>query len=183
MKTLSVQSCNIAAVLLLAAGAMRLSAQSVSTPSPHSISFTIGVPREPVPAGEKLWISVTVKNLTSIEIPLPEWNVHIEKNAVEPPTTLRQRQVTGKMLPGEPDLRSGGFVPFIEPGGSFTQKTDATQLYDLSQPGKYTAYIELEDEVELKSGAWISASNRRVMRSSTASFEIKAAQEPEKQPQ
>ncbi len=77
----------------------------------------------------------------------------------EPPTTLLQRQVTYTRKPGEPDLMRGGFQNIIQPHSSFTMRYDLPKFYELN-PGNYTIFIEVEDEIKTsnpnyRNGLWI----------------------------
>lgn len=121
------------------------------------ISLNLTVPQEKISLGQKVWVSLTVKNLGKEQISYPESRVHVDGERDEPPTTLRQRQLTHTRHPGEPSILGGGFEPAIEPGGSFTRKYELSQLYDLSRPGRYTVYIDVLSESNSNSGGgeWI----------------------------
>jgi hypothetical protein len=123
------------------------SVPSVVPPSRSAaMALTLAAPKEPTPVGQIPWIFLTMENLSGHEIVVPmEERVHVEGERGEPPTTLRQRQLTHTTLPGEPDLMGGGFTPSIDAGGSFTQKWDLSAYYDLRSPGKYSAYVEVDD--------------------------------------
>ncbi len=101
-------------------------------------------------------------------MPFPKDRVHVEGENGESPTTPLQRQLTHRLRRGEKELRSGGFEPLILAGASSTRKYDLERFYDLSEPGKYSVYIEVLDAVASKdnAGVWL--------RSNTVSFEIEA---------
>jgi hypothetical protein len=134
-----------------------------------TMAVSIVLPKEQVPAGQPILAQLTVKNLASQTISFPHDRVHVEIKGGEAPTKLRQRQLTQTLRPGEPQLRSGGFEPEIEPGNSSLREYDLSQLYDLSKPGTYSVYIEVLDVSASKhnAGVWV--------RSNTAQFEIQAA--------
>ena len=131
-----------------------------------TIALSIALPKEKIPPGAIPWVYLTVKNLTKETITYPTDRVHVEGEDGEPPTTLRQRQLTNRRNPNEPSLLGGGFEPEIEPGDLFTRKYDLSQLYDLSKPGKYKVYIEVSDEFHSNrgKGKWV--------RSPAVTFEI-----------
>jgi hypothetical protein len=137
-----------------------------------TISLAIAVPAEHIPVGQKPWVSLTVKNLGAQEINYPYDRVYVDGPNGEPPTTLRQRQLTMRLNPGEPQLRMDRFGSYIAPGASSTRKYDLSALYDLSEPGKYTVYIEVLDELaalakaKTKTDYWV--------RSPVATFEVEA---------
>jgi len=144
-------------------------AQTTSTISNSAtIGLSIVLPKEQIPVGQKTWVFLTVKNLSSDVISYPQDRVYVEGEEGEPPTTLRQRQLTHKRRAGEPSILGGGFEPNIEPKESFTRKYDLSELYDLSKPGKYTVSIEVLDEFNSNrgKGGWV--------RSPAASFVIQA---------
>jgi hypothetical protein len=142
-------------------------AGSAAKPS-TTIALIIALPEEHILIGQIPWVHLTVKNLTNEDISYPEDRVQVMGEKGEPPTTLRQRQLTNRRQPSEPSILGGGFEPTIEPGGSFTRRYDLSQLYDLSKPGKYTVYIEVLDEFNSRrgKGGWV--------RSPIATFEIQA---------
>ena len=132
-----------------------------------TLGLSLTVPKGQVPMGQIPWVSLTVKNLSNADILFPdEERVHVEGEKGEPPTTLRQRQLTHTLQAGEQTLMGGGYEPTIEQGTSFTRKYDLTKLYDFSKPGKYVIYIEVLDESASKNnaGVWV--------RSNTVQLEI-----------
>ncbi|MGA8273425.1 MAG: hypothetical protein WB919_17815 [Candidatus Sulfotelmatobacter sp.] len=182
MTNLRISALFGATLIVIAAKSISVDAQTAMGAKPSvtnqsaTISLSIAVPIEHIPAGQKPWVSLTVKNLSAAKnlsnegIAYPRDRVYVEGPKGEPPTTLRQRQLTMRLKPGEPQLRTGGFEPLIAPGASFTRKYDLSSLYDFKEPGEYTVYIEVLDESapETKSGAglWV--------RSPVATFEVQA---------
>jgi len=169
MKADRMQRLRLTTVILITIGTLVAYAQSGSVAKPSTtIALSIALPKEHIPEGQIPWVHLTVKNLTNEDISFPEDRVQVVGEKGEPPTTLRQRQLTNRRLPGEPSILGGGFEPNIGPGNSFTRKYDLSQLYDLSTPGKYTVYIEVLDEFNSNrgKGGWV--------RSPTAAFEIQA---------
>jgi hypothetical protein len=152
--------------ICLDAQAAQWSSQTdVSINKSENISLSISLPKDHIPVGQTPWVFLTVKNLGNAEISFPIDRVRVEGEKGEAPTTLRQRQLTHRLRPGEEVLRPGGYEPSIEPGGSSIRKYDLSELYDLSKPGKYTVYIEALDWAMSKSHAvWV--------RSPVAVFEI-----------
>lgn len=120
--------------------------------------------------GQKILVSLTVKNLDRKEIAYTEGRVYVEGEKGEPRTTLIQRQLTHGLKPGEQEVRKFGFEPLIAPGASITLKYDLSELYEFKEPGKYSVYIEVLDESALETragaGLWV--------RSPVARFEVLA---------
>jgi hypothetical protein len=139
-----------------------------ATSKSATVSLSIVLPQDHIAAGQVPWVFLTVKNISSDVIDYPQDRVYVEGKTGEPPTTLRQRQLTNRRQPGEPSINGGGFEPNIEPEGSYTRKYDLSQLYDLSKPGKYIVYIEVLDafNADKGKGHW--------ERSPIATFEIQA---------
>ena len=127
--------------------------------SSSAIALSIAIPKEHIPADQKPWVWLTVKNLTREEIPYPQDQVYVQEESREPPATTWGRQRKNGQLPT-------GYVPSIQPGDSFTMKYDLSAFYDLSKPGKYSVYVEMLPVFHGK-GDW--------MRSPIAHFEITAA--------
>jgi hypothetical protein len=152
-------------ILVIAVNSVSVSSQTSTKAeeanSPRSksaaITLSIAVSKDHIPVGQTPWVTLTVKNLTDEEIAFPPDRVHVESENGEPPTTMRQRQLTNRRQPGEPSILSGGFEPSIPPEASFTRKYDLSRLYDLSKPGKYTVYIEVFDAFHSNKwkGGWV----------------------------
>jgi len=124
-----------------------------------------------IPMGQKPWVSLTVGNLGNEEINYPWDRVYVEGPNGEPPTTLRQRQVTDRLRPGESPLRMDDYgACHIAPGTSFTGDIDLSALYEFKEPGKYTVYVEVVDSLAAKAKA--GSDNDYRLRSPVATFEL-----------
>ena len=144
------------------------------TPPPQSDSITVelGMDKKPVAIGQSPWAVLTVKNLSNHEIALHGWmcRMHVDGEKGEAPTTYVQRAITHRLRPGEADLRGDEFaVPLISPGESYDQRFKLDYLYDLSVPGKYTAYAEVMEPFILKS------STPKWLRTNSVQFKIKVS--------
>lgn len=162
----------VAAAMSIAVGAQTApGAKPTVTSKSATIAVSIAVPIKHIPMGQKPWVSLTVRNLGNEEIRYPWDRVHVEGPNGEPPTTLRQRQQTDRLRPGEPTLRMDDYGQnIIAPGDSFTMKYDLSALYDFKEPGKYTVYIEVVDS--LAAGAKTRTDNDYWVRSPVATFEV-----------
>jgi hypothetical protein len=168
----------VATLIVIASMTITVRAQTVAKPTVTSqsttISISIGVPAGHITVGQKPWVSLTVMNLGNEEINDPWDRVHVEGPNGEPPTTLRQRQVTDRLRPWEPPLRIDDYgARHIAPGDSFIAKYDLSALYEFKEPGKYTVYIEVVDSLAAK--AKTRADNNYWVRSPVATFEIAPA--------
>lgn len=130
-----------------------------------SISFYV-VPNK-ISVGKPVNASLFVQNITDREHNFPEEQIYVQGDAGEPPMTLRHRQLTGHLNPGDPALMMGGYSPPIEPGETSVRYYNLLDHYDLSKPGKYTAYVEIIDIGERR----ITGKANKV-RSPLATFEI-----------
>ena len=136
---------------------------------PPSIAVSISIDRDSVTQGQTPWAILTVKNLTERELPIHDWavRVHIEGQNGEPPATLIQRLMTGKLQPGDQAIRADEqWLWEIPPGESSSHKYKLSYFYDLNAPGKYVVYLEVLDPVSQKS-----------LRTNTAKFEIQASKQ------
>jgi hypothetical protein len=179
MTRLGIPALLTATLIVIAARSSSINAQT-TTPAVRSttsktatLELSIAIPIEHIPLGQKPWVHLTVKNLGNEEIAYPQERVYVEGPKGEPPTTLRQRQLTDRLKPGEPTLRMDdyGATP-IAPGESFTAKYDLSALYDFKEPGKYTVYVEVVDSLAAK--AKTKTDNDYRMRSPVATFELTA---------
>jgi hypothetical protein len=81
--------------------------------------------KELVAIGQSPVAILTVKNLSKHEAVIhgTMYRVHAEGETGEPPTTQVQRQITGRLRPGEAALRGDEYVVWeIEPGKSGFRK-------------------------------------------------------------
>ncbi len=166
----------VATLIVTAAMSIAVGAQTGAKPTvtnqSATISLRIAVPIKSVPMGQKPSVNLGVENLGNEEIRYPWDRVYVEGPNGEPPTTLRQRQLTNRLRPGEPTLRMDdyGVEPIIAPGDSFIRKYDLSALYDFKEPGKYTVYIEVVDSLAAK--AKTRTDNDYWVRSPVATFEV-----------
>jgi hypothetical protein len=142
-----------------------------STTSSDSITVNLSLDKKQVAIGQSPYAILTLKNLSDHEIPIHAWmyRVRVDGENGEAPTTYVQRAITGKLRPGEPGLRADeNYIWTIPPGESSVHKFQLTYLYDLSVPGKYTAYLEVMDPSTLKS------SEPKWLRTNVAQFTMQA---------
>jgi hypothetical protein len=147
-------------------------ASQTPPPQSDSISVTLGMEKEQVAKGQSAWVTLTVRNLSDHEVPLHDWmyRLHVEGQKGEPPTTQVQRQSTGRLRPGEAPLRADEYVvPIISPGKSYTHRFLLAYFYDLSVPGRYTAYLEVMDPSTQK------LSTQKWVRTNTVQFTMQAS--------
>jgi hypothetical protein len=115
-----------------------------------SLSFARVSFRDP-PPDPRPWAIVTVKNIGNRSVPLGtdmrDYRVHVEGEKGEPPKTSFHRSIRGEFQPGDTPLAFGGPVDDIQPGESYVHKFDLTYFYDLKVSGKYTVYVEVQDEL------------------------------------
>lgn len=178
MTKLRNSAVTVATLIVTAAMSIAVGAQTGAKPTVTSqsatISLSIAVPIKHIPMGQKPWVYVTVKNLGNEEINYPWDRVYVEGPNGEPPTTLRQRQLTDRLRPGEPTLRMDDYgARPIAPGDSFTTKYDLSALYDFKEPGKYTVYVEVVDSLAAKAKTRTDSDYR--LRSPVATFEVEPA--------
>lgn len=176
MTRLRISALLVATLIVIAATSISVEAQTTPPAAPSATSKTatlavsIAVPIERIPLGQKPWVHLTVKNLGSEEIAYPRERIYVEGPKGEPPTTLVQRSLTGRLNPGDTPIRLTGFRPPIAAGDSFTMKYDLSYFYDFREPGKYTVYIEVFDRLSEKLNAKTDTDNW--LRSPVATFEL-----------
>lgn len=100
--------------------------------------------------GETVTGDLTITNLSDEDLELCPFSrsctVHVVGEKGEPPTTYRQRDATGRLLPGEPSLARTLYIAWIvAPGETDTHHWLLNAFYDLSGPGKYTLSFEVCD--------------------------------------
>jgi hypothetical protein len=153
--------------VVIASSGICLGGQTVAPVSQaDSITVSMTLDKDHFPIGQSPLVSLRLNNQTDRDLHLHgnRLQLHIEGENGEPPTTLRQRMDTGKLLPGEARMREDEYSPEIIPaGGSETLTIYVKYLYDLSALGKYTVYVDVKDPL---SGKWI--------RTKTLQFEIVA---------
>jgi hypothetical protein len=156
-------------ILLLKIGIPQLVAQNAGQESRSpAIEVSLAMKKTVYVPGEKQVAVITVKNISSQDVPFPtslyNYRVYVSGEKGEPPVTLLQRHKRGVFFPGDNGaLADGGVTVAISPGTSQSKEFDLADYYNLSAPGKYTAYIEYREE----SGKWL--------RTNTVEFENQAA--------
>jgi len=144
---------------------------SSDTGQSDSISASIALEKDHVEFGKSPVVLLTVKNLTDHKVHVHgsphKYIIHVEGQKGEPPTTLLQRRVTGKLLPGESYERGDEFIAFIMPGESKLLQFSLSQYYNFTFTGRYSVYLYVWDE----SGKWI--------RTNTVQFELQGASTPD----
>ncbi len=156
------------AVVMVATSGVCIGAQTVASASQtDSITVSMTLDKDHLPVGQSPWVLLTFNNRTDRDLYLNgNWfQLHIAGENGEPPTMLRQRMATGKLLPGEAPLREDeNAEKVISARKSRIEKIDVSYYYDLSAPGKYKVYMDIRDPM---SGKWL--------RTNTAEFEIQAS--------
>lgn len=129
---------------------------------PVGIALSIAVQKSKVPAGQSPIVIFGVENLGPREIAVHDYIFHVEGENGEPETTYIQRLITHKLRTGEAEMRADAYAVWtIMPGTSEDRKIKVSELYDVSSPGKYTAYVEVMDP-----------SSKKWVRTRTVKFEI-----------
>ena len=182
MTRLRMSALFVAIVIVISAKSISIGALTTAQTVPSAtsksatISLSIAVPNKQIPMGQKPWVHLTVTNLGREEIAYPRDRVYVEGPNGEPPTTYIQRAITNRLKPGESGIRPTGFRPHIAPkewpGHSFTMKYDLSYFYDFKEPGKYTVYIDVWDELASKADG--KTNTEYWVRSPVATFEVQA---------
>jgi hypothetical protein len=143
------------------------------TPNNDALAVSLKMQTEQIQIGQIPWAILTVYNLSdkpvSIGDPMDSvYRVYVYGKDGEAPTTLAQRQFTGRLRPGDVPLNytlNVNHSILVWPAGRAAdwcdRKFDLTYLYDLSAPGRYTAYAEVLDP-----------SSHRWLRTKTVTFEM-----------
>jgi hypothetical protein len=142
---------------------------------PGTFTIHLAGPEKTPALGETIWVVATVTNVTDHEICISTaalYHVHVEKiGEGEARPTEFHRHLRGEFLPGDSPDASGGssICPPIAADSSITDRYDLRKYYDLSKPGKYAVYVEMEDRrpSSTSPGIWV--------RSNTVQFEISDA--------
>jgi hypothetical protein len=139
-----------------------------------ALAVSLKMQTEQVQVGQMPWAILTVDNISDQPVTMRDtmYQVYVYGKDGEAPTTLVQRNLTGRLRPGDvlllhgPDLGPSTVWPAGGPGDSFVRKFQLAYLYDLSAPGRYTAYAEVMDP-----------SSHRWLRTKTVTFEMTARAE------
>jgi len=157
----------LAFIAIIVTSSISIAAQTAaSAPKPNSIAISLKMKEQQVPVGQSPWAILSVKNLTdeSMEIHNYTYRVYVEGDKGEPPTTLVQRQMTGRFKPGDVPLRMDENALWsIAPGRSDEHSFQLTYLYDLSEPGEYSVYAEVMDPY-----------SHKLLRTNTVQFKVQA---------
>lgn len=138
-----------------------------------ALAVSLKMQTEQIQIGQTPWAIVTVYNITDQPLTMHASmiRVYVYGKDGEAPTTLVERVLTGRLRPGDVDLRTDewpGSIETVWPAGgagdSWDRRFDLAYLYDLSAPGKYTAYAEVTDP-----------SSHRWLRTKTVAFEMTAS--------
>jgi len=166
MKILT-RTMRVAIIAIVLTSGISIGAQNAaSAPKQNSVAVSLNMKEQQVPIGQSPWAILSVENLTDEEIEIHNYmyRVYVEGEKGEAPTTLVERQMTGRYKPGDVPLRADeNSLWSIAPGKSDDLKFQLTYLYDLSAPGKYTVYAEVMDPHSQK---WL--------RTNTAQFKMQA---------
>ncbi|HEY1963785.1 MAG TPA: hypothetical protein VGG59_02595 [Acidobacteriaceae bacterium] len=138
----------------------------------NALAVSLKMQSEQVQVGQTPWAILTVYNITDQPVIIDNtMRVYVYGKDGEAPTTLPQRQLTFRLRPGEAPLsRTLNVDPVsirLWPAGGAgdwcDRKFQLAYLYDLSAPGKYTAYAEAMDP-----------SSHRWLRTKSVTFEMTA---------
>jgi len=118
-----------------------------------ALAVSLKMQTEQIQVGQMPWAILTVYNLSEQPVTIGDsmYRVYVYGKAGEAPTTLVQRQLTGRLRPGDVPLREGPNVgpstlwPAGGAGDSCVRKFELAYLYDLSSPGRYTVHAEVLD--------------------------------------
>lgn len=140
-----------------------------------ALAVSLKMRTEQVQVGQTPWATLTVYNLTDQPVIIRDtmYRVYVYAKDREAPTTLLQRMLTGRPRPGDVPLNYTLNVETpitVWPSGLVAdwcdRKFQLAYLYDLSTPGRYTAYAEVMDP-----------SSNRWLRTKTVTFEMMAHEE------
>ena len=139
------------------------------TPNNDALTVLLKMQTEQIQVGQIPWAILTIYNLSDQPVIIGDsmYRVNVYGKDGEASTTLVQRQLTGRLLSGDVPLGEGPNVgpatlwPTGGAGDSCVRKFDLAYLYDLSAPGRYTAYAEV-----------LAPSSHRWLRTKTVIFEM-----------
>ena len=136
---------------------------------------SLKIQRDHGPVCRTLCAVLTVYNISDQPVILPDtsYRVYVYGKDGEAPMTLLQRQLSGRLRPGDTPLNdtlnASTSITVWPAGGAgdwLDRKFQLAYLYDLNAPGAYTAYAEVLDP-----------SSHRWLRSKTVTFEMTAGAE------
>lgn len=134
-----------------------------------ALTILLKMQTEQIQVGQKPWAILTIINPSDQPVIIDEsmYRVYVYGKDGEASTKLVQRQLTGRLRPGDVPLGEGPNVgpatlwPAGGAGDSYVREFDLGYLYDLSAPGRYTARAEV-----------LSPSSHRWLRTETVTFEM-----------
>jgi len=117
------------------------------TPNNDALAAALKMQTEQIQVGQMPWAILTIYNLSDQPVTISDsmYRVYVYGKDGEAPTTLVQRELTGRLrsgdspLPRGPDGGSSTVWPAGGAGDSCVRKFELGYLYDLSAPGRYTA--------------------------------------------
>lgn len=161
------RTMRLAIIATIVISSISIGAQNAASASKqNSIAVSLSIKEQQVPVGQSPWAILSVENVTdeTIEIHNHMYRVYVEGDKGEAPTTLVERQMTGRYKAGDVPLRADeNSVWSIAPGRSDDHRFQLTYLYDLSAPGEYTVYAEVQDPY-----------SRKWLRTNTVKFKMQA---------
>jgi hypothetical protein len=136
-----------------------------------ALAVSLKMQTEQVQVGQTPWAILTVYNISDQPVTIRDtmYRVYVYGKDGEASTTLVQRQLTGRLRPGDVPLNDtlNDTPMMVWPAGLVAdwcdRKFQLAYLYDLSAPGRYTAYAEVMDP-----------SSHRWLRTKTVTFEMTA---------
>ena len=153
-------------MIALVAG-VQACAHAQAGPSPKGsddvLAVSATVKQENVPVGQTPEVVVLIENRSNLRLCLStsslHYSVHVDGEKVQPQETEQQRHRHGEFRPGDhSDLMDGPVVcRDTSPGIPWRRIFDLSQFYDMSQPGRYTAYVDVLDEYTKRAegGTWL----------------------------
>jgi hypothetical protein len=134
-----------------------------------AISITLSLQKQEFAVGERPLAVFTAKNISdrtvlSLRGDQLDFRVKVEGEKGEAPKTPYHHRIRGEVYPPETALPVGSAVLIpIPPGGTEIKEVDLAVFYELTDPGEYTAYIEVGDRV-----------SKTRLRTNTVRFTMKA---------
>jgi hypothetical protein len=110
-------------------------------------AVSVFMEKKTVPVSLAPIVSLAIKNISDRIISRDDCSslprVWVQGEHGEPPTTYRERDATQRLQPGESPLPCTLNIDWsIAPGETLTKHILLKYLYDLSQPGEYSVYLE-----------------------------------------
>lgn len=157
-------------ILTVVSGIVAHGQAAQPTPNNDALAVSLKMQTEQIQVGQMPWAILTVYNISDQPVTIRDtmYRVYVYGKDGEAPTTLLQRQLTGRLRPGDVPLNITLNVDssiVVWPAGGAAdwcdRKFQLAYLYDLSAPGRYTAYAEVMDP-----------SSHRWLRTKTVTFEM-----------